>query len=61
MIGRLMFMGLLVVFVALAVMFDWFGARDWVTQTLSFTEHTVEELSDKGDAIKEFIDLQKTK
>jgi hypothetical protein len=59
MISRILFIGLLIVFAAVVIMFDWFGARDWASSALSTTEQKVEELSEKGDSIKEFIETQK--
>jgi hypothetical protein len=59
MIGRLMLLSVFVAFILLAIVFDWFGMRDWIAQSLSITEQAVESLSDKGDVIKEFIDTQK--
>ncbi|WP_044413708.1 hypothetical protein [Thiomicrospira microaerophila] len=59
MIGRIMFIGLLIAFVASAIMFDWFSARDWASKALSTTEQTVEDLGEKGDSIKQFIESHK--
>jgi hypothetical protein len=61
MIGKLMLLGLIAVFAALAIMFDWFGARDWTDKIMSSTEQQVETLSEKGDQIKELIDVQTNK
>lgn len=53
MIGRLFFLLLVIVFLALAVMFDWFGLRDGVHQGLDKTQQAVESLSNTGDRIQQ--------
>lgn len=44
------------VFVVLAIMFDWFGARDMSKTTLKYAEAGIEFLEATGDTAMRFID-----
>lgn len=45
----------LLIFVLLAIMFDWFGARDISMATLKHAETGIEMLEETGDAAMEFM------
>jgi hypothetical protein len=56
MMGKILLLIVVLALVVSAIMFDWFGARDWVSTTLTVTEQAVDGLAEKGDSIKELMD-----
>lgn len=55
MFGRIFTILLLVGVIALAIMFDWFGAQGLFKDGVQKANQTVEELSDAGDKIKKSL------
>jgi hypothetical protein len=53
MFGRLFMLLVILLVLALAVMFDWFGARDLFETGLETTQQTVENLSETGDRLQQ--------
>lgn len=53
MFGRLFMLLILIIVLAFAVMFDWYGARSYFEQGLEKTEQTVESLSEAGDRLQD--------
>jgi len=47
----------LVIFVAAAIMFDWFGSRDIASGFLDSTQVAVEKLEETGDHVQDAIDV----
>lgn len=47
----------LVVLVAAAIMFDWFGSREVATSLLDSTQTAVEKLERTGDQMQDVIDV----
>ena len=47
----------ILLFIAAAIMFDWFGSRDVATTFLESTQVAVEKLEETGDQVKEAIDI----
>lgn len=47
----------IVLFIAAAIMFDWFGSRNAATSLLESTQIAVEKLEETGDQVKEAIDI----
>jgi hypothetical protein len=59
MIGKILSLAIIGAFVAAAIMFDWFGARDWVGMGLDTTEQTVQTLTETGEKLqKTFEDVK---
>ncbi len=53
MFGRLFMLLILIIVLAFAVMFDWYGARSYFEQGLEKTGQTVESLSEAGDRLQD--------
>lgn len=59
MFGRLIWLIIFVIVISLALMFDWFGARDMLQQVLGFTESTADALSETGDRLQGLYETKK--
>ncbi|WP_029406530.1 hypothetical protein [Thiomicrorhabdus sp. Milos-T2] len=46
-----------IVFIAAAIMFDWFGSRDIAENLLDSSQTAVEKLSETGDYMQDAIDV----
>lgn len=57
--GKLSILIFIVIFGALAIMFDWFGARELSQQGLDVTQDTMEKLEETGDAVSVAIEKAK--
>lgn len=53
MFGRIFIVLLLLLVLALAIMFDWFGTRGLLESGLNKTQKTVESLSKTGDRLQD--------
>ena len=49
----------IIVLIAAAIMFDWFGSRDLAYQLLDSTENAVMTLEETGDHMQDAIDVVK--
>lgn len=49
----------IVVFIVMAIMFDWFGARDMVQSGVDNAQNAVEEIQDTGDRVSEAVETFK--
>lgn len=47
------------IFIAFAIMFDWFGSREIATSFLDSTQTAVEKLEETGDHMQDAIDVVK--
>lgn len=55
--GRISILIWLIVFIAAAIMFDWFGSREIAINLLDFSQVAVEKLSETGDHVQDAIDV----
>lgn len=53
MIKQIFSLLIILLIVALAIMFDWFGAREFFAKASSYSQTLVEDLSIAGDKIRE--------
>lgn len=56
MFGRLFMLLIILAVLALAVMFNWFDAREWVSSGLEWTQAILESLSKTGDRLQNTIE-----
>lgn len=54
--GKIFTLVFILIFIGLAIMFDWFGARDLSQKSLDATQNTVQKLNDAGDRISEAVE-----
>lgn len=54
--GKIFSLIFILIFIGLAIMFDWFGARDLSQKGLDATQNTVERLNEAGDKISEAVE-----
>lgn len=55
--GKISIIIWIMVFLAFAIMFDWFGSRDIATSLLDSTQAAVEKLQETGDQMQDVIDV----
>ena len=55
MFGKISFIIILIVFIALAIMFDWFGSRDLAEKGMDNASSAVEKLEHTGDKVNKMI------
>lgn len=56
MFGKISFIILLVIFIVLAIMFDWFGSRDLAQKGVEGAQVAVEKLGSAGDKVNQAIE-----
>lgn len=56
MFGKISFIILLVIFIVLAIMFDWFGSRDLFQKGVDGAQVAVEKIELAGDKVSEAIE-----
>ncbi len=56
MLGKISFVILLIAFIILAIMFDWFGSRDLAEQGMDKAQVAVEKLEYTGDKVSEVLE-----
>jgi len=56
MFGKISFIILLIAFIALAIMFDWFGSRDLAEKGMDKASVAVEQLEQTGDKVSKVIE-----
>ncbi|MBE0493817.1 MAG: hypothetical protein IBX48_05695 [Thiomicrospira sp.] len=56
MFGRLFTLLIILAVLSLAVMFNWFDAREWVSAGLDWTQTMFESLSKTGDRLQNSIE-----
>ena len=47
----------IIILLAAAIMFDWFGSREIATSVLDSTQSAVEKLEETGDHVQDAIDV----
>ena len=57
--GKISLLIWIIIFVAAAIMFDWFGSREIATNLLDSTQTAVEKLEETGDHVQDAIDVVK--
>ncbi len=57
--GKISLIIWLVIFIAVAIMFDWFGSREIATNLLDSTQTAVEKLEETGNHVQDAIDVVK--
>lgn len=55
--GKISILIWLIIFIAAAIMFDWFGSREIATNLLDSSQTAVEKLSETGDHVQDAIDV----
>ncbi|BCN92344.1 hypothetical protein THMIRHAM_01290 [Thiomicrorhabdus immobilis] len=55
--GKISILIWLIIFIAAAIMFDWFGSREIATKVLDSSQTAVEKLSETGDHVQDAIDV----
>ncbi|WP_373019940.1 hypothetical protein [Thiomicrorhabdus sp.] len=56
MFGKISFIILVIVFIVLAIMFDWFGSRDLAKKGVDKAQVAVEHLESTGDKVSDVIE-----
>ncbi|WP_028487445.1 hypothetical protein [Thiomicrorhabdus chilensis] len=56
MFGKISFIILLVIFIVLAIMFDWFGSRDLFQKGVDGAQVAVEKIESAGDKVNQAIE-----
>jgi len=57
--GKISLLIWIIIFIAAAIMFDWFGSREIATNLLDSTQTAVEKLEETGDHVQDAIDVVK--
>lgn len=57
--GKISLLIWLILFIAAAIMFDWFGSREVASNVLDSTQVAVEKLEETGDHVQDAIDVVK--
>lgn len=55
--GKISILIWLIIFIAAAIMFDWFGSREVASNLLDSSQTAVEKLSETGDHVQDAIDV----
>lgn len=55
--GKISILIWLIIFIAAAIMFDWFGSREIAVNVLDSSQTAVEKLSETGDHVQDAIDV----
>jgi len=55
--GKISILIWIIILVAAAIMFDWFGSRDIAVNLLDSSQTAVEKLSETGDHVQDAIDV----
>jgi len=55
--GKISILIWLIIFIAAAIMFDWFGSREIASNLLDSSQTAVEKLSETGDHVQDAIDV----
>ncbi|MEA1987993.1 MAG: hypothetical protein U9N57_02135 [Pseudomonadota bacterium] len=55
--GKISILIWLIIFIAAAIMFDWFGSREIASDLLDSSQTAVEKLSETGDHVQDAIDV----
>ncbi len=55
--GKISILIWIIIFIAAAIMFDWFGSRDIAYGLLDSTQTAVEKLEETGDHVQDAIDV----
>lgn len=55
--GKISILIWIIIFVAAAIMFDWFGSREIAVNLLDSSQTAVEKLSETGDHVQDAIDV----
>ncbi len=56
MFGKITFILIVVIFIVLAIMFDWFGSRELAKQGVDKAQVAVEHLESTGDKVSDVIE-----
>jgi len=57
--GKISIIIWIIVFIAAAIMFDWFGSREIAENVLDSSQTAVEKLSETGDHVQDAIEVVK--
>jgi hypothetical protein len=55
--GKISILIWLIIFIAAAIMFDWFGSREFTENLLDSSQQAVEKLSETGDHLQDVIEV----
>jgi hypothetical protein len=55
--GKISILIWLIIFIAAAIMFDWFGSREFTENLLDSSQQAVEKLSETGDHLQDAIEV----